>query len=316
MKIVVLDGYTLNPGDLSWEHLERLGNCTVYERTSPDQVVERCHDAEIVLTNKVVLDENVINQLPKLEYIGVMATGVNVIDVAYKKKKGITVTNAAGYSSIGVAQHTLALILASINKVESHHNWARENWSKHHDFSYTLNSISELNGKTLGLIGFGQIAQEVAKIAFAFGMKILVYRRQNNVEMPEGITQVELDELLSRADVVSLHCPLTPETNQMVNAKFLSKMKPSAGLVNTARGGLVNEHALAKTLNNNEIAWAALDVLAQEPPSDECPLLSAENCLITPHIAWASKESRMRLMDIITENIRSYFLGEPQNVVS
>lgn len=316
MRICVLDGYTLNPGDLSWNSLERLGQVNVYDRTDVGEVCERAANCEVIFTNKVPITKVEMDKLPKLEYIGVMATGVNVVDLEHAREKGIVVTNAAGYSTHSVAQHAFSLILELIHQTTNHSNWAKANWSSHSDFSFALKPYGELNGKTIGIIGFGTIGKAVGNIAQAFGMKVLAKARNSHDDWPNWAESADMDELLVQSDIISLHCPLTPETQHMVNDEFLKAMKPSAFLINTGRGPLIDEQALTNALKNEEIAGAALDVLSTEPPSTDNPLLSAKNCLITPHIAWSSFEARKRLMGIITENLRAYMLGESQNMVN
>ncbi|MFY0673948.1 MAG: D-2-hydroxyacid dehydrogenase [Bacteroidia bacterium] len=318
MKTTILDGFTLNPGDLVWHDLERLSDCSIYERTAQEQIVERCQNANIIMTNKVPISGETMDQLPNLEFINVMATGYNVIDTEAAKTKGIVVSNAAGYSTPSVVQHTFALLLELYNKTAAHSTAAKDEmkWASGNDFSFTLGSWHDLAGKTMGIVGFGTIGQKVAQVAKAFGMKVLANRRNMEGEDPEGVKYASIDELLSKADVVSLHCPQTAETYQMVNADFINKMKKSAILINTARGGLIDEEALAAALNNGLITGAALDVLNTEPPAKENPLLAAKNCIITPHMAWASKEARQRLMEIMIENTRAFLMGEPQNVVN
>lgn len=318
MKISILDGYTLNPGDLSWHGLERLANCSIYDRSTADQVVERCKDAEIVMTNKVPITREIMDQLPQLEFINVMATGYNVIDVAAAKEKGIVVSNAAGYSTSSVAQHCFALLLELYSKVGAHNHHVRESegWASKSDFSYSLSPLREIQGKTIGLIGYGTIGSQVAGIAKAFGMKVLVNRRNQSQELPEGMQYADLQELAEQSDVVSLHCPYTGDNGEMINAAFLEQMKNSAILVNTARGQLVDEQALANALHEGQIAGAGLDVLSQEPPHKDHVLLQAPNTVLTPHQAWASLESRKRLMKIMVDNVRGYLINDPMNVVS
>jgi glycerate dehydrogenase len=318
MKTTILDGFTLNPGDLDWHDLERLSDCSIYDRTAHDQIIKRCQNANIIMTNKVPISGEIMDQLPNLEFINVMATGYNVIDTEAAKAKGIVVSNAAGYSTPSVVQHTFALLLERYNKTAAHSHAAKDEmkWANGNDFSFTLGSWHDLAGKTIGIIGFGTIGQKVAQVAEAFGMKVLANRRNMEGEAPVGVKYASIDELLSRADVVSLHCPQTAETTKMVNADFIGKMKKSAVLINTARGGLIDEEALANALNNDHIAGAAVDVLSTEPPAKDNPLLSAKNCTITPHMAWASKEARQRLMEIMIENTRAFLMGEPQNVVN
>ncbi|MBI1183158.1 D-2-hydroxyacid dehydrogenase [bacterium] len=318
MKTTILDGFTLNPGDLSWHDLERLSDCTIYDRTAAELIVERCREAEIIMTNKVPLSAETIAQLPKLEFINVMATGYNIVDVDAAKERGIVVSNAAGYSTPSVVQHTFALMLQIFNNTAAHSHSVKDEmrWAKGADFSYTLHPWHDLAGKTLGIIGFGTIGKKVAEVALTFGMKVLANRRNMDKEAPEGISYAGIEELLAEADVLSFHCPQTTETKGMVNEGFLKSMKSSAVLINTARGGLVDEQALANALNEGTIAAAGLDVLSSEPPAMDNPLLSAKNCIITPHMAWASKEARQRLMHILVENTRAFLMGEPQNVVN
>ena len=321
MNIVVLDGYTLNPGDLSWEGLERLGMCRVYDRTLPGEVVERAKDADIVLTNKTVLDREIIGKLPRLRYIGVLATGYNVVDLEAVREHGVAVTNVPAYSTASVAQMVFALLLELASQVGHHAGEVRRGrWSESPDFCFREKPLIELEGLTMGIVGFGRIGRRVAWIAETFGMKVLVQTR--NPDRYKGNLQnakiefVDLVELLRRSDVVSLHCPLTPETEGMIDVERLALMKPSAFLINTGRGPLVDEAALAAALNGKRLAGAGLDVLSQEPPHADNPLLNAENCFITPHIAWATKEARERLMTTAVDNVRAFLEGKPQNVVS
>ncbi|HEV7349218.1 D-2-hydroxyacid dehydrogenase [Telluribacter sp.] len=317
MNIVILDGYTLNPGDLSWEPLHELGNLTIYDRTSPEQVVERSREANIVLVNKQVLTREHLAQLPQLQYIGVTATGYNNVDIEAAREQGIVVTNVKGYGSPSVAQHTFALLLGLVNHVELHSQSVHQgDWTNLPDFCYWKTPLVELHGKTMGLIGLGDIGTQVAGIALAFGMKVLVHRKNpSQTDQPE-IQNVSLDELFRRSDVISLHCPLTDETREIINKDSLSLMKPTAYLLNTGRGPLIQEAELAAALRNGQIAGAGLDVLSTEPPPADNPLLSAPNCLITPHIAWAIFEARQRLLQLAVENIRFYQQGTPRNVVS
>lgn len=316
MNIVYLDGYTLNPGDLSWEPLEKLGKFTCYDRTEPTDIVARAADADIVLTNKVMLSEEILTQLPALKYIGVIATGYNNVDLDAARAQHITVTNVRGYSTSAVAQHTFALLLALTNHVELHSESVRQgDWTNATDWCYWRTPLVEMADKTIGLIGLGDIGTRVAAIARAFGMRILAHRR-SNAPAGEGIQLVDLDTLFSESDVVSLHCPLTDETSGIINGDSLAKMKSSAYLVNTGRGGLVVEQDLTDALNAQQLAGAAVDVLSTEPPRANNPLLTARNCLITPHVAWAFYESRVRLMQLATENITAFQRGLPINVVS
>ncbi len=313
MNIVVLDGFTLNPGDLNWEALRRLGACEIYDRSAPAEVVTRARGAEIVLTNKCALPATVIGQLPKLRYIGVLATGYNVVDVAAAKAKGVIVTNVPAYGTASVAQHVFALILALTQHVESHaRSVADGKWSRSPDFCYWEQPLIELAGLTLGVVGFGRIGRAVAELGRAFGMNVIASSRGETA----GMTKVSIAELFQRADVVSLHCALTPETSGIVNAARLSSMKPTAFLVNTGRGQLVVDADLANALNTGRIAGAALDVLSTEPPPPNHPLLHAKNCIITPHIAWATRAARSRLLATVVENLGAFQAGRPQNVVN
>ncbi len=314
MNIVVLDGYTLNPGDISWDPLRRLGHLTVYDRTPADEVAERAREADIVLVNKQLLAEDVIAKLPRLRMIGVTATGYNNVDTEAAGKRGIVVSNVRGYSTLSVAQHTFALLLALVNRVEMHSGLVAEGeWTRSPDWSFRRSPLVELSGKTLGLIGYGDIGKQVARIGTAFGMDVIVHRR--NRGEGDGEARRTLDELFRGSDVVSLHCPLTNETKEIVNAASLSLMKSSAFLVNTGRGALIDEAALAGALNREEIAGAGLDVLSEEPPRADHQLLHARNCVITPHIAWASLEARKRLLDLVALNISAFMSGKPVNLV-
>ncbi len=316
MKIVVLDGYTLNPGDLNWEKFSEIGELKVYDRTSPQDILERTTDANIVLTNKTVLTAENIAAMNKVEYIGVLATGVNVVDLEYTKKTGITVTNVPGYSGSSSAQMVFALILELTNRVGYHSQTVTDGkWSASKDFCYWDYPLVELEGITLGIVGYGGIGKAVARIGLAFGMNILIYNRSVPPDLPDGITYSDLDNLIHSSDIISLHCPLTPQTKGMINKESLAQMKKTAYLINTSRGPLIVENDLADFLNEGRIAGAAMDVLDVEPPDKNCPLLTAKNCYITPHIAWATIASRERLMSIAVENIKSYLAGNPQNVV-
>jgi len=316
MKIVVLDGYAANPGDLSWEGMNKLGELTVYERTSPSQLTERAKDADILLTNKVVINGDAMKSLPKLKYIGVLATGYNVVDVEKARELGITVTNIPAYSTESVAQMVFAHIL---NITQRAGHYAEENrkgrWSINADFCYWDTLLMELAGKTIGIVGLGHTGTATARIALAFGMKVKAFTGKNQSELPDGIEKASLDDIFAKSDIVSLHCPLTETTKEMVNAERLRQMKQSAILINTGRGPLVNEHDLAEALNEGFIYAAGVDVLSSEPPVSDNPLLSARNCFITPHIAWATKEARMRLMEIATANVAAFLSGKPVNQV-
>jgi glycerate dehydrogenase len=318
MKIVILDGYTADPGDLSWDEFAKLGKLTVFDRTAKEQIVPRLKGVAIAVTNKAVLDRDIISALPDLRYIGVTATGYNIVDIGAAQERGIVVCNVPEYSTPDVAQAVFALLLELTNRAGHHAETVRAGkWSRSPDFCYWDYPLVGLSGLTLGIIGYGRIGRAVSRIGQAFGMKILAMRRNAsaNVES-DGVRHVELDTLLRESDAVTLHCPLTPETKGMVNAQFLGKIKRTAFLINTARGGLVDEAALADALNNGRIAGAGLDVLSIEPPPTDNPLLTAKNCVITPHIAWATKTARMRLLQVSAENIRAWLNGKPQNVVN
>jgi glycerate dehydrogenase len=318
MKIVILDGYAANPSDLSWDEFASLGELEVFDRTSPEQMVARLQGAAMAITNKAVLNRTVILALPDLRYIGVTATGYNIVDVAAARERGIVVSNVPEYSTQEVAQAVFALLLELTNRTGHHAETVRAGkWSKSKDFCYWDFPLVSLAGLTLGIIGYGRIGRAVGRIGQAFGMRVLATRRSSSPKTGDDGTQfVEMETLLCESDAVTLHCPLTAENQRMVNAAFLGKMKPSAFLINTARGGLVDEAALAGALNQSRIAGAGLDVLSTEPPSPENPLLTAKNCIITPHIAWATKTARGRLLQITAENIRAWQKGVPQNVVS
>lgn len=318
MKITVLDGYGMNPGDLSWGELEKLGDVTVYDRTAKEDVVVRAAESEAILTNKTVIDREVIEKLPKLKYIGVLATGYNVVDVKAAKERGISVTNIPAYSTASVAQMVFSLLLAITNNVE-HYTADNRNgrWSRSADFCYWDAPLIELAGKTFGIVGLGNIGQSVARIALAFGMKVLALTSKRVEVLPDGVAKASsLDELLDRSDVVSLHCPLTDSTRHMINAETLAKMKPTAILINTGRGPLVDEAALADALNKGKLKSAGVDVLSSEPPSIDNPLLYARNCYVTPHLGWATVEARQRLMEIAVENVARFIEGKPVNVVN
>ena len=317
MKIVVLDGYCLNPGDLSWEDMSTLGDLQVYDRTSPSELLERAEGAEVLITNKTLISDKDMDALPDLKYIGVLATGYNVVDVEAAKQKGIVVTNIPAYSTRSVAQMVFAHILNITQRVEHYACLNRQGkWSDSADFSYWDTELIELDGKWMGIVGFGNIGQATARIALAFGMKVAVFTSKPQSDLPEGIIKMDLDQLFSTCDVVSLHCPLTPSTKEMVNAKRLNLMKPNAILINTGRGPLVNEQDLADALNEERIMAAGIDVLSIEPADPSNPLLSARNCFITPHIAWATKEARTRLMQIAVSNLKEFLNGNVVNNVA
>ena len=317
MKIVVVDGYTLNPGDLSWEQLKTLGPCQIYDRTPKDEVLTRCKNAEIVITNKVVFDRNLINSLPKLKYIGVLATGYNVIDIQAAQDKGIIVTNVPIYGTDSVSQMVFALLLELTQNVGYHsHTVYQGRWSKSEDFCYWDYPMIELVGLTMGIVGFGRIGATTAKLAKAFGMKVLVYDIMQPKDLDSDIKFVDLNTIFLDSDVISLHCPLTPQTQELINAERLAIMKESTFLINTSRGPLVNEQDLADALNTGRIAGAGLDVLSTEPPGPDNPLLPAKHCFITPHIAWATRAARARLMNTAIENVKAFLQCKGENVVS
>lgn len=316
MDIVVLDGGTTNPGDLSWAPLEALGRVTVYDSTPADCVVKRAQDAEALIVNRIVLNRAVLDALPKLRYIGTLATGYNTIDVRAAREKGVTVCNVPLYCVETVAQLTLALLLALCCRVEQLSAVTRSGgWNDAVEATHTTAPILELSGKTLGILGFGNIGRAVAQLGLALGMRVLVHSRTQRA-LPAGCTWCGFETLFETADVVSLHCPLTDETRGIVSASVLARMKPAALLINTARGALVDENALADALNSGRLAGTGLDVMAEEPPRPDHPLLTAKNCLITPHIAWASREARLRLIDAVAGNLRAFLAGQPVNVVS
>jgi glycerate dehydrogenase len=311
-RIVVLDGHTLNPGDLSWAGLQNLGELEVHARTPAQLVLQRCREAHLVLTNKAVLDGQTIRSLPGLKFISVLATGYNVVDVAAAAECAIPVSNAPGYAGASTAQAVFSLLLELATHTGDHARSVREGrWAQSPDFSFRDHPLHELAGRTLGIVGYGDIGKRVAAVARAFGMRVVVHSRREAA----GEENVGLDELFVLADVVTLHCPLTPETQHLVDAGRLARMKPGAFLINTGRGPLVDEAALAEALNAGRIAGAGLDVLGQEPPAPNNPLLTARNCLITPHIAWATLAARQRLMDITLANVRGFLAGRPQNLV-
>lgn len=317
MKITVLDGHAANPGDVSWDAIKALADTfVVYERTPPELVVERIADSDCILLNKIQITKDVIAQCPSLKYIGVLATGYNVIDTAACRERGITVTNIPAYSTEAVAQHVFAFILAFTNHVAAHSTSVHNgDWIKNPDFCYWLSPLTELNGKTLGIFGFGSIGRKVAQIAHAFGMRVLVHVH-NESSYTGNEEAVSTETLFEQADFVTLHAPLTPETDKVVNAALLAHMKPSAYLINTARGGLVDEAAVKNALETNAIAGYAADVVLKEPMATDNPLYKAPHCLLTPHIAWAPRETRERLLSIAADNIKAYLAGNSLNVVN
>ena len=312
MKICILDGYSLNPGDLDWSPVERLGDVTLFDRTPADKIVERAADADIVLTNKVPFSADTLRQLPRLRFICVLATGYNIIDTEAAARQGVVVANIPAYSTMSVAQMAFAHILNITNHVAS---YAREvadgKWTNCPDFCFWDSALTELAGKTMGIVGLGNTGMATARIAVALGMKVVALTSKSSDTLPEGITPAPLDDVLASADVVSLHCPLTPSTRHLINAASIAKMKPSAILINTGRGPLVDEQAVADALNGGRLAAFGADVLSQEPPRGDNPMLSARNCFLTPHIAWATLEARTRLMSTATENVRQFIAGEP-----
>lgn len=313
MKIIFLDSYTMHPSEINLDVFKVFGEFVHYDRTLSSEVIERAQNAEIILTNKVILDKKIMSQLPKLKYIGVTATGYNVVDTKAANELGITVTNAKNYSSNSVAQQVFAMILSFANRLAEHSSF--EKWSSQPDFCYYDHSLSELSGKTIGLVGFGNIAQKVAQIALAFDMKVIINKRTPLKSPIDGILEADLDTLFSSSDYVSLHCPLTAENKGFMNSSAFSKMKNTAVLINTARGGLINEVDLKNALNTGEIAGAYLDVLAVEPPAKDHILADVKNCKISPHIAWASVEARKKLIEIVFQNLKCFLEGNPQNVI-
>ena len=317
MKIAALDGYAANPGDLLWEPLKQFGELEIYDRTPAELVVERAKDADAILTNKVKIDETVLSQLPRLRYIGVLATGYNIVDVEAAARREIVVTNIPAYSTDSVVQMTFAHILNIANRVEHYASQNRQGrWSRNPDFCYWDTPLTELSGKTLGIVGLGNIGKSVARIAREFGMNVFAYTSKALSDLPEGIRKTTLDGLFGISDVVSLHCPLTPQTRHLINAETLAKMKQGSILINTGRGPLVDEQAVADALSTGHLLAYGADVMAEEPPASDNPLLQQPNAFITPHIAWATREARQRLMDICTENLRAFIDGKPQNDVT
>ena len=317
MKLVILDAYSANPGDLHWDELAALADCDIYDRTPPEQVLARARDAELVLTNKTILDRAAIAALPKLRYIGVLATGYNIVDVQAARGRGIPVCNVPEYGTPNVAQATFALLLELTNRVGHHAQTVRDGrWCNSPDFCYWDFPQVELAGLTMGIVGLGRIGQAVARIAAAFGMQVLAFDQSPPAAAPDGVRLANLDTLFRISDVVTLHCPLTAGNRELINAARLARMKPTAYLVNTARGGLVNDADLAQSLNEDRLAGAGLDVLSVEPPLRDNPLLTAKNCLVTPHIAWATRAARARLIRTTVNNVRAFLDAQPINVVN
>lgn len=317
MKIVVLDGYGLNPGDLSWDAMAKLGELTVFDRTAPSELLQRAEKAEVLITNKTVITKDDLDKLPDVKYIGILATGYNVVDIDAAKQKGIVVTNIPAYSTKSVAQMVFAHILNITQRVGHYAHLNRNGrWDQNKDFVYWDTNLIELDGKSIGIIGLGNTGSATAQIALSFGMKVFAYTSKHQFQLSVGINKIDLDELFKTCDVISLHCPLTATTKEIVNKERLALMKPTAILINTGRGPLVNEQDLADALNEGRIAAAGVDVLSTEPPKADNPLLKAKNCFITPHIAWATKEARIRLMDIAVNNLKSYLQGKIINNVA
>lgn len=317
MKIVILDGYSANPGDLSWEPLKELGTLVVYDRTAPGEVVERAQDAEVVLTNKVQMTAEVIKQLPCLKYIGELATGFNNIDIVAAREQGVVVCNIPAYSTASVAQMVFAHILNITNRIGHYARQSREGrWSSNPDFCYWDTQLWELSGKTIGIVGLGNIGMRVATIARYFGMDVFAYTSKNSADLPEGIQKTTLDGLFAVSDIVSLHCPLTADTRHLINRESLEKMKEGSILINTGRGPLVDEEAVADALASGHLGGYGADVMIDEPPSPNNPLLAQRNAFITPHIAWATREARQRLMDICVRNVKAFIEGKRLNAVN
>ena len=316
LKIVILDSYSANPGDLSWKELEQMGEVTVYDRTSPSETIQRAADADIVLTNKVVLDREKIAQLPRLKYIGVLATGYNVVDIEAAHQRGVIVTNVPAYSTESVAQMVFAHLLTVTNRTEYYAIQNRKGrWSSNPDFCYWDFPHMELAGKTFGIVGLGNIGRRVAEIALAFGMKVKALTSKSQDQLPTGIEKADIQTLLSSSDVLSLHCPLTDKTRHLIDAETLLKMKPTAILINTGRGPLIDDQAVANALQEGRLGAFCADALTTEPPASNNPLLSQPNAFITPHIAWASTEARVRLIQIATDNVRAFINCKTQNAV-
>ena len=317
MKLVVLDGFTMNPGDLEWGALEELGELSVYERSPADTILARCAGAQILLTNKTPLSRETLAALPELRFIDVLATGYNVVDLAAAKERGIPVSNAPAYSTRSVQQMAIALLLELTQQCGAHDCAVKAGvWSRCRDITFQLAPLLELDGLALGILGFGAIGQAVAQTAQTFGMRVLAASRTRPAVLPAGVEWVGLEELFRRSDVLSLHCPLTPETEKIICDRTLAWMKPTALLINTSRGGLVDEEALARALGEGRLAGAGVDVLSTEPPDPGNPLLQAKNCVITPHCAWATRAARQRLLDITVANVKAFQAGSPQNVVN
>lgn len=317
MKIVELDGYGVNPGDLSWDAISKLGEFKLYDRTSQEDVVSRAKEAEVILINKVNITDEIMAQLPKLKYIGVLATGYNVVDIEAASRRGILVSNIPAYSTDSVAQMTFAHILNMVNRVEHYADLNRKGrWSNNPDFCYWDTPLMEISGKTIGILGLGSIGSKVARIAQDFGMDVYAFTSKSSSELPAGIQKTAIDGLLSVSDILTLHCPLTSETRELINKESLKKMKRGALLINTGRGQLVNEQDVAEALNTGQLGGYGADVMCEEPPLADNPLFAQPNAFITPHVAWATIEARTRLMNILEENLKSYIDGSPKNIVN
>lgn len=316
MKIVILDAYSTNPGDLSWDGFKDLGQLEIYDRTTPDEIVARCIEADCILTNKVVIDKNIINQLPNLKYIGVLATGYNVVDIPAAIERGIVVTNIPAYSTESVVQMTFAHILNITNRVGDYASANRKGrWSGNTDFCYWDSPMHELAGKTLGIVGLGNIGMKVAQLARLFGMDVFAVTSKHSSDLPDGIQKTTLDGLLGISDIISLHCPLNDKTRELINANSLAKMKQGAILINTGRGPLVNDQDVADSLSAGHLGAYGTDVMSIEPPKSDNPLFTAPNAFVTPHIAWATVEARTRLVSIAVNNLKAFANGNPINVI-
>ena len=317
INAVILDGYTENPGDLNWDYLESVFNLTVYERTPQELVVERARDAEVVIVNKVAITEDILKDLPKLKFVATLATGFNQLDTVALRKRGIPVSNIPAYSTNAVAQTVFSFLLEFTNRIGHYTESVKKGeWSECKDFCYWNTPLNELSEKTLGIIGFGKIGRRVSEIALSFDMNVLVYTPSGKKEADERVKFVSLDEVQKNADYISLHCPLTESTNQLVNAEFIKNMKNGAALINTARGAIIDEAAVSKALECGKLSYFGADVLSCEPPEKDNPLLSAKNTFLTPHIAWAAYETRLRLLEILNSNVKAFLEGNPINVVN
>ena len=317
MNAVILDGYTENPGDLNWDYLESVFNLTVYDRTPPEKVLERSKDADVLIVNKVAITREILKNLPKLKFVATLATGFNQLDTVALRERNIPVSNIPSYSTNAVAQTVFSFILEFTNRVGHYTESVKKGeWSECKDFCYWNTPLNELSGKTLGIIGFGKIGRRVSEIALSFNMNVLVYTPSGKKDADERIKFTTLEEVQKNSDYISLHCPLTDKTNELVNKDFLNKMKDGASLINTARGAVINEKDVAEALNSGKLSYFGADVLSTEPPKKDNPLLSAKNIFLTPHIAWAAFETRLRLLEILNGNIKAFLEGKPINVVN